>query len=269
MGGGKAPDALWLRSVTGSTYQKNIRIPLCNPNATESMINVCLEIVGSTLPVDVKVAGFTTPKTAPSAIESRSNDVTSVATAAGIIISIAHEYGAFLIACYSDNVLTRMRRREFSQPIVGIMGASLFASRALVSRFGVVATSLRSKYTLEDSIRNCGLDKFCANVRHCDLGFLKLDSKLGKEVFGIMGEVGKKLVEDGADILTLGCAGMANMKVAIKKVVGRDVQVIDGVGAGVHHLIGLCIMGTKKTKRGAYMSSKISRECLWIRLAVN
>lgn len=246
--------------VTGPAYTKPIHILLCNPNATEFMTNACLDMVRPTLPPGVTVHAFTAPKPAPSAIEGNFDNIMSAAAAAHAIIPIAHEYDAFLIACYSDHALIKMLREELSQPVIGIMEASLLAARTLGSRFGIIATSRRAKYTLEDSVKHYGLQSFCAGVKDCNLGVLELESKPEKEVLQIMCEVGKKLVEDGADVLTLGCAGMTNMKRAVEEAVGDDVQVIDGVVAGVHHLVGLCRMGAMTAKRGMYASSATDRK---------
>ncbi|CAO2657166.1 Nn.00g032920.m01.CDS01 [Neocucurbitaria sp. VM-36] len=253
-------DTAVLQSVAGSPHAKQIRILLCNPNATPSMTSACLEMLKPTLPSDVSVDGFTAPKPAPSAIEGNFDNIMSAATAARAIMSIADQYDAFLIACYSDHALIKVLREELSQPIVGIMEASLFAARTLGGRFGVVATSQRSQYTLEDSVKHYGLQDFCAGVRSCHLGVLELESKPEKEVLDIMCNVGKELVKDGADVLALGCAGMTNMKTAVEQAVGADVQVIDGVLAGVQHLAGLCRMGTRTAKRGVYASAAAERE---------
>jgi Asp/Glu/hydantoin racemase/predicted amidohydrolase len=249
-----------LRSVTGATSSRQIRILLCNPNATESMTHACLEMLKPTLPPDVTVSGFTAPKPAPSAIEGSFDNIMSAAAAARAIIPIAHEYDAFLVACYSDHALIKVLREELSQPVVGIMEASLFAARTLGGRFGIIATSNRSQYTLEDSVKHYGLDSFCAGVRSCDLGVLELESKPEKEVLGIMCDVAKKLVGDGADVLTLGCAGMTNMKAAVEDAVGGDVQVVDGVLAGVQHLVGLCRLGVRTAKRSVYASAADGRK---------
>jgi Asp/Glu/hydantoin racemase/predicted amidohydrolase len=247
-------------SVTGTPSSRQIRILLCNPNATASMTNACLNMLKQTLPPDVTVYGFTAPQPAPSAIEGNFDNIMSAAAAARAIIPIADQYDAFLVACYSDHALTKMLREELSQPVMGIMEASLFAARTLGGRFGIIATSQRSKYTLADSVRNYGLDSFCAGVRSCNLGVLELETKREKEVLGIMCGVAKELVADGADVLTLGCAGMTNMKAAVEKAVGADVQVVDGVLAGVQHLAGLCRLGAQTAKRGMYASSSAGRQ---------
>jgi Asp/Glu/hydantoin racemase len=217
-------------------------------------------MVKSTLTPDVTVTGFTAPIPAPSAIEGGFDDVMSAAAAARAIIPIAHQYDAFLVACYSNHALIKVLREELSQPVVGIMEASLFTARTLGGRFGVIATSRRSKYTLEESVKHNGLDSFCIGVRSCDLGVLELESKPEKEVLGVMCKAGKKLADEGADVLTLGCAGMTNMKAAVEEAVGSDIQVADGVLAGVQHLAGLCRLDMRTAKRGMYTSSAGDRE---------
>jgi Asp/Glu/hydantoin racemase len=212
-----------------------------------------------TLSSNVVLVGCTALEPAPSAIEGKFDDVMSAAVAVQGILQHANQYDAFLVACYSDHALIRMLREELTQPVVGIMEASLFAARSLGSRFGIICSGPRSKYTLEDTVRSSGFGGFCAGVRSCDLGVLGLQDKPKHEVLRVMGEVGKKLVEDGADVILLGCAGMADLKPVVEQAVGDDVQVIDGVVAGVHHLIGLCRMGMRTAKRGAYTSSAAAR----------
>jgi Asp/Glu/hydantoin racemase len=50
------------------------------------------------------------------------------------------------------------------------------------------------------------------------------------------------------------------LKGAVEDAVGEDVQVIDGVLAGVHHLVGLVRMGGQTAKRGLYKSSAAGRK---------
>lgn len=239
---------------------KQIRILLCNPNSTAAMTRACVDMVLPTLSSNVTLVGCTALEPAPSAIEGKFDDVMSAAVAVQGILQHASSYDAFLVACYSDHALIKMLREELTQPVVGIMEASLFVARTLGSRFGIICSGSRSKYTLEDTVRSSGFAGFCAGVRSCDLGVLGLKETPRHEVLRVMGEMGRKLVEDGADVILLGCAGMADLKPAVEQAVGEDVQVIDGVAAGVHHLIGLCRMGMRTAKRGAYASSAAGRQ---------
>jgi Asp/Glu/hydantoin racemase len=245
---------------TGRKESSKIRILLCNPNATKFMTENCVNMVQPTLPPDVEVVGFTSPKPAPTAIEGNFDSVMSAAAAVRAIIPIADQYDAFLVACYSDHALIRILREEVDKPVIGIMEASLFAARTLGNRFGLIATSKRSVPMAQDAIRHYGFDGFCVGVGCCRLGVLELESKPEKEVLEIMCGVAKDLVAKGADSLTLGCAGMTKLKPAVEEAVGKNVQVIDGVLAGVHHLVGLVRMGGRTAKAGMYASGAAGRK---------
>ncbi|KAF9890573.1 hypothetical protein FE257_005704 [Aspergillus nanangensis] len=239
--------------------QRKYRILLVNPNSSKFMTENCLKTVRPTLPPDVEVHGFTAPLPAPSAVEGHLDGVLSAAAAARDIIPIAEEYDAFLVACYSDHPLIRALREEVTGPVIGIMEASLYTARMIGNRFGVVATSARSQVMHTDAVRNYGLEGFCVGVKSCGLGVLELEGKEEDLVIQEMCRVALELVANGADSLTLGCAGMTMLKPAVEKAVGENVQVIDGVVSGVHHLVGILRAGYKTARKGIYASSRVTR----------
>lgn len=242
-----------------------IRVLLINPNSTPSMTDTCVSMVKPTLPPDVEVVPFTAPIPAPSAIEGSLDAVLSAAAAVRAILPIADQYDALLVACFSDHPLVYALREELSAPVIGIMEAGLMAARTVGGRFGVVVTSQRSKVIHADAVRKFGMDGVCAGVEACGMGVLELDQGSadgGKDVVGAMCGAAKRLVDGaGADVIVLGCAGMMKLKGAVEEAVGGDgdVQVVDGVVAGVQHLVGLVRMGVKTAKKGAYASSKVGR----------
>lgn len=238
-----------------------MRILLCNPNSTQPMTDNCVRMAQETVPPDVQIIGLTAPSSGPTAIEGFSDGVLSAAVAAREIVNQEGGFDAVLVSCYSDHPLIKVLREELSQPVVGIMEASLFVARTLGSRFGIIATGEQSRYSLEDSVRQYGLSGYCAGVKACGLGVLELKTRPEEEVLEIMCRVAKELVDQGgADTVTLGCAGMTKLKPAVQMAVGEGVQVIDGVLAGVHHLIGIVRLGGKTAKRGMYSKAGLRRQ---------
>lgn len=268
-----------LPSVTGSSTRP-INILLINPNGTSSMTEACLRSLELTLPPHCTVTGFTSPHPTPSAIEGHLDGVLSAAAAIRAVIPIASKYDAFLVACFSAHPLINALREELSGPVIGIMEASLYAARMISGRLGVVATGARSKIMHEDAIRYYGFEGFSVGCETTNLGVLErmvlwlLDNSLLKlliverlprdKVLGLVGEAARRLVEEkGADCITLGCAGMTEMKIRCEDAVGAKdatAQVIDGVGVGVQFLIALVREGHVTAKGGIFRSSKVGRE---------
>ncbi|GJC83663.1 N-carbamoyl-D-amino acid hydrolase [Colletotrichum liriopes] len=235
-------------SVTATEKSKKIRILLINPNSTRAMTDACVAMVESQLPPDVIITGFTAPRPAPSAIEGSFDNVMSAAAAARAVLPLASSHDAVLVACYSDHALIRMLREELPASL-----SSASWKHHSSQRGRSVGDS--------DSIHHYGFSTSCAGVISCKLGVLDLHEKSQDEVMFIMANVGKRLVEEkGADVLLLGCAGMTPLKGAVEAAVGDDVQVVDGVLAGVHHLVGLVRMGGRTAKSGVYKSSGDGRK---------
>lgn len=257
-----------LPSVTG-TSPRPISILLINPNSTPSMTEACLRSIAQTLPPHVTVYGFTAPATAPSAIEGRADAVLSAADCFRALLPIVHgpsqpPFDAFLVACFSAHPLIPMLREEFIQPCIGIMEASLYASRMCGERLSVITTGQRSRFLHEDSINTTyGLGSFSVGCEAADVSVLELETKPKEEVYGGLTSAAKRLVDRGADCICLGCAGMTEMQEVCQKAVGmeeREVMVIDGVAVGVQFLVGLVREGLGTAKRGTYRSAAAGRE---------
>lgn len=240
-----------------------INILLCNPNSTQSMTNSCLTTLAPFLPQDVQITPFTAPaQDAPTAIESTADSILASAACFRAILPLQkeHSFSAILVACYSDIPLIKMLREELTIPVIGIMEASLLYARTLGGRFGIIATSARSKVLHRDAVKAYGCEHFCAGIASCNLGVLELESRPTEDVVATMRDVARKLIGEGAEVLTLGCAGMSVLKAAVEAAVAAEgVQCVDGVVAGVQHLVGCVRMGGRTSKVGGWRSSAESR----------
>ena len=217
-----------------------------------------------TLPPDVAVHPFTAPHPAPTAIESETDAILSGAAAFRALVPLqeTQQYDAMLVACFRHHPLIQMLREEFEIPVIGIMEASLFAAKTLGGRISVLATGKRSALAHWENVRRYGFADSCVGIRAAELGVLDLERLPREQVLARMAEVARQLVEvDRVDVITLGCAGMADMKLAVEEAVGPlGVRVVDGVLAGVHHLVGIVRMSGRTAKSGVYMSGRVGRE---------
>lgn len=241
--------------------EKKYKILLLNPNNTEQMTLSCLQMAQRHLAPDITLYGYTAPKPSPAVIECHVDGVLSAAAAFRDVLKYAEHVDAILVACFSDHPLVNCLREEFDIPVCGIFEAGLYTARLIGGRFGVVTTVYRSSIRHGDAIRSFGLDGFCAGLLSTNLKVGELHSKPRDEVLKLMSSVSRKLVEEKeADVLVLGCAGMADMQEAVMLAVKeKGVPVIDGVVAGVNILTGLLRSNLKTSSRGLFSSSADSR----------
>jgi len=80
-------------------------------------------------------------------------------------------------------------------------------------------------------------------------------------VRAIVAEARKAVEEDHAEVITLGCAGMAGLEEAITNEL--HVPVIDGVGAAVKLAEALVGLGLKTSKRSTYATPEPKQIIAW------
>jgi len=96
-------------------------------------------------------------------------------------------------------------------------------------------------------VRKYGFEKRCASIRATGLGIVAIDKEKREK---LVQEGIKAVKEDGAEVLILGCAGMAGIDKKIEKEVG--VPVIDGVVSALMMMESLIRYGVSTSKVGKY-----------------
>ncbi|NQX35696.1 aspartate/glutamate racemase family protein [Herbiconiux sp. VKM Ac-2851] len=130
-------------------------------------------------------------------------------------------------------------------PVVDITEASAHLAMLLGRRYGVVTTVRRAAGQIEDSLAGAGLIGHCAAIEDTGLGVLELDADpfATAEAFVAAGE---RAIARGAEVICLGCAGMAGLEEHVGS--RLPVPVIDGVAAAaalVETLIRQCLQTSK------------------------
>jgi allantoin racemase len=144
-------------------------------------------------------------------------------------------------------------------PVVDITEAAAHLACLLGHRYAVVTTLDRTVPLIEDRLLLAGLDRRCASVRSTGLGVLDLERDQARTVEAITTQAIQAVREDRAEVICLGCAGMAGLDEKIQAATG--VPVIDGVAAAVTlaealHNLGL---STSKIRTYAAPRSKVIR----------
>jgi allantoin racemase len=144
------------------------------------------------------------------------------------------EAGAFVIACYSDPGLF-VCREATPRPVLGIAECGLLTAMARGGRFGVIAIAKRSIPRHMRYMRQMGVMERLAGERPLEMSVAETAS--GDGTLARMIAIGTELRDgDGADVIVMGCAGMARHRKALEEALG--VPVIDPVQAAVTMALG-------------------------------
>lgn len=135
-------------------------------------------------------------------------------------------------------------------PVLDIAESAAHVAHLIGRRFSVVTTLARSIAPIEDRLLLAGLAAHCASVRACGLGTADVDADPDGAVAAIVAEAARAVTEDGADVICLGCAGMAGVTGAITSALG--VPCVDGVAAAVGLAQMLVGLGLSTSKAGVY-----------------
>lgn len=172
----------------------------------------------------------------PFGIESQA-DVEAVALPLARTVA-GGEADAFVIACYSDPGLHVCRERT-AKPVFGIAESAMLTALTRGDRFGVVAILGRSIPRHLRYIRQLGLGARLAAERPLDLRVHELADE-GRTWDRLL-NVGRSLKEkDGADVVILGCAGMARYRTRLEAEIG--LPVIDPTQAAVTMALGAVLL---------------------------
>ena len=224
-----------------------MRILVVNPNTTASMtraIGVCAARV-----TDAEVIAVN-PAMGPASIESHYDEALAVP---GLLTEIGRGERAgaqgTVIACFGDPGLDAAREIAVG-PVVGIAEAAMHVATLVGRSFGIVTTLSRTLGTAHDLVERYGFSGRCVAIRACDIPVLDLDVP-GSAAREIVTELCRRVVvEDGADSVVLGCAGMADFCEEISAAIG--VPVIDGVTAGVRLVESLIALNLTTSRRDEY-----------------
>jgi Asp/Glu/hydantoin racemase len=218
-----------------------------NPNSTEVVTEAMdrafdpLRLAGGP-----KIESVTNPD-GPPGIECQQHVDQVSAHICGIIQARDNDAGAFVIACFSDPGMFAAREMT-AKPVFGIAESGILSALSLGNRFGVVAILPRSIPRHIRYIRSLGLETRLAGDLAIGLGVTELTDE--EKTFARMVRVGEELRDaKGADVLVLGCAGMARYRAPLEDRLG--IAVVDPAQAAVAMAISAIQLGQTNSLRRA------------------
>jgi allantoin racemase len=160
---------------------------------------------------------------------------------------------AYVVAGSHDMALDAARMLT-TAPVIGIGEAAFHFASILSCKFDVITTLPRIVPVVEQNLTKYGLIARCAKVRALGIPVLALETsskEAERHKFNLVSaEIDKAIKEDGAEAVTLGCGGFADMAEELSEKHG--IPVIEGVGCAVKLAESFVSLGMKNSKIGGY-----------------
>src|SRR6188768_3518017 len=197
-----------------------MRILVINPNSTEAVTRGIDEAVEPLRMAGGPAIDCVTLKEGPPGIENQQHVDGVVPHLLSLVSQKEKQYAAFVIACYSDPGLHSVREVT-KKPVLGISECGILTALTLGHRFGVIAILQKSIPRHLRYVGAMGVTERFAGELPVDLPVLELADE--KKTFGRMVTVGRELRSRGADVIVMGCAGMARYRKGLLDEVGVPV----------------------------------------------
>lgn len=228
-----------------------MRILVVNVNTTESMTSVIGEQAGAAASSGTEIAAVT-PRFGPASVESI---LESHLAAVGVIDCVMREadgHDAVVLAGFGE--LGREALQELLPiPVVDITEAAAHIACLLGKTYAVVTTVERAVHAIEDRLVLAGLRSRCVAVRAMKIPVLDLEADPDATTAAVARAAEDAIRDDGAEVICLGCAGMAGIAERVSRQIGAPV--VDGVTAAVRLAESLHFLGLRTSKVGFYAPS--------------
>jgi allantoin racemase len=226
-----------------------MKIMVINPNTSESMTNHIRKEVEKIKRSDT-VLTVVCPSKGPETIESAYDEAYAIPPTLELVKKANQEgYDAVILACFSDPGLEAAK--EVSKiPVVGIEESTLHLAAMLGARFSIMTPRKTRIPMRTEHVHMRGLGHFLASVRSLDLSVADTDrypEKTKQRVF----EVAQKAVEeDGAEVIILGCAGMAGYAPELEAKL--NIKVLDPTAVALKVAEAMVDLGLTHSKRAMF-----------------
>ena len=222
-----------------------MRLRIINPNTTRRFSERNLA-AGRAVAAVGTIISATEPAHGTPSVESH---VDEAVAAIGVMDEIRRgerdDIDGYVIACFGDAGIHAAR--EIARgPVVGMTEAALFTAAMIADRFAIVTLPRRTRIHAARVVTSIGLGHRCLPVRAIDAAVSDIDAD-GPTLGDLLeAEARRAILDDAAEAIILGCAGLADLAAPMAAALG--VPVIDGVTAAVKMAEGLVTLGLGTSK---------------------
>jgi allantoin racemase len=226
-----------------------MKIMVINPNTSESMTNHLRQELTRMKRPDTELTVVCAER-GPETIESAYDEAHAVPPTLELVKRANEEgYDAVVLACFSDPGLEAAK--EISDiPVIGIEESTLHVAAMLGAKFSVVTPRKERIASRREHVHMRGMDHFLASVRSLDLSVAETDADPERTKTKVF-QVGRLAVEeDGAEVIVLGCAGMAGYAPEMESKLG--VKVLDPSAVALKVAEAMADLGLRHSKLGLF-----------------
>ena len=215
------------------------RILVINPNSTDAVTRAIDEAMEPLRIPGGPAINCVTLREGPPAVESQHDADSVIVPLCHAMREVEADTDAFVIACFSDPGLFAAREAT-AKPVLGIAECGILTALTLGHRFGVISILARSVPRHLRYIAAMGVGQRLAGDLPLGLGVLELAD--ASRTLTRMIDVGRRLRDQhGADVLVMGCSGMAPYRTDLEKAV--RLPVVEPTQAAVATAIGRIRLG--------------------------
>ncbi|MFF4862941.1 aspartate/glutamate racemase family protein [Streptomyces sp. NPDC001231] len=225
-----------------------MRILIANVNTTASMTETIRAQAAASASPGVEIVGLT-PAFGPESVEGNFESYLAAVAVMDRIVRYDEPYDAVIQAGYGEHGREGLQEL-LDVPVVDITEAAAQVAMLIGRTYSVVTTLDRAVPQIQDRLLLAGLNERCASVRASGLPVLELEADPARAADAIVAEARRAVDEDRAEVICLGCGGMAELDQKISAATG--VPVVDGVAAAVTLAEGLVRLGLSTSKVRSY-----------------
>ncbi|WP_339530896.1 MULTISPECIES: aspartate/glutamate racemase family protein [unclassified Pseudomonas] len=206
-----------------------MRILVVNVNTTESITETIVQQARAVAAPGTEIVGLT-PYFGAESVEGNFESYLAALAVMDRVMAYDQPFDAVIQAGYGEHGREGLQEL-LNVPVVDITEAAASTAMFLGHAYSVVTTLDRTVPLIEDRLKLAGLYQRCASVRASGMAVLELEEDPLAAMEAIVRQAELAIREDKAEVICLGCGGMAGLDEQIRQRTG--VPVVDGVTAAV------------------------------------
>ncbi|WP_460134722.1 aspartate/glutamate racemase family protein [Pseudomonas sp. S1_E04] len=236
-----------------------MRILVVNVNTTESITETIAQQARAVASPGTEIVGLT-PYFGAESVEGNFESYLAAIAVMDRVMAYDQPFDAVIQAGYGEHGREGLQEL-LNVPVVDITEAAASTAMFLGHAYSVVTTLDRTVPLIEDRLKLAGLYQRCASVRASGMAVLELEEHPMAAMEAIVHQAELAIREDKAEVICLGCGGMAGLDEQIRQRTG--VPVVDGVTAAVTIAEALVRLGLSTSKIRTYATPRPKQVIGW------